>query len=401
MKRLALALLVLATACSGDDGEAAVTKYIAVQTRDGNIHVVDPETGVETALTADGGIETHYSQPTWSPDGFKLAFVENTAADAPGEFADGSAVRTAFEAQAINSSIHVVSMDDEKTDVEIETPFTGFYLYWSPDGSSLAFLGNDLAGIGLGVVDIATARARRIDQGQPYYFAWSPDSERILAHVGEDQMYFVGTDGQTEPLAVVPGAFTAPSWEGNSVLYSIVGEDGSELVLAGPNREVKRQIHKYSQGIEAVLSSDGETVAYVDVGSGSSQLTLGSLVVDTSEGAVEVVPEVAVFFWSSDGLRLLYLEPDRTTEDLRLRWGVWQRDATFSFDGFLPSPTLIARYFPFFGQYSNSHSFFSPDGESFVFAGDVGAASGIWIQEVAHGVDARRLTDGVLATWAP
>ena len=73
----------------------------------------------------------------------------------------------------------------------------------------------------------------------------------------------------------------------------------------------------------------------------------------------------------------------------------------FTFEGFVPSATLVARYLPFFSQYSNSHSFLSPDNKSFVFAGEVGGESGVWIQKIEEGVPAQRVTDGVVATWAP
>lgn len=399
MKRLAVVLLLVAVACTGGD-DAAAGNLIAVQTADGNIVVIDPETGIETRLTFDGGTTTLYSQPTWSPDGSQLAFVQSGAAAGPGQFAAGGAVRVGLQAQAINSSIHILTMGEEITDVEVETPIAGFYLYWSPDGSSLAFLGSDFSGIGLGVIDISTGTFRRIDGGQPYYFAWSPDSDRVLSHVGGD-VYFLSTDGLTDDFPIDPGGFSAPGWEGGSLLYSVVRDDGNLLVLATTDGEETREILEYPDEVAAELSADGKTVAYVDIRAGSAQPALGPLIADTVDGRVEVAPEVTAFFWSRDGTHLLYLAPDRTSEDLLLQWGVWDGTTTTTFEGFVPSATLVARYLPFFSQYSNSHSFLSPDNKSFVFAGEVGGESGVWIQKIEEGVPAQRVTDGVVATWAP
>ncbi len=400
MKPLAAALLLVAAACTGGDDAAAGT-LIAVQTADSNIVVVDPRTGTETRLTFDGGTTTFYSQPTWSPDGSQLAFVQSGVAAGPGQIAAGGAVRVGLQAQAINSSIHILTMGEEITDVEVETPVAGFYLYWSPDASSLAFLGSDFSGIGLGLIDISTGTVRHIDQGQPYYFAWSPDSDRVLSHVGGNEMYFLRTDGRTDDFPIGPGGFSAPGWEGDSLLYSVVRDDANVLILATTDGEETREIHQYPDEVAAALSPDGTTVAYVDIRAGSAQPALGPLIADTVDGPVEVAPEVTAFFWGGDGTRLLYLAPDRTSEDLLLRWGVWDGTTTTSFEGFVPSATLVARYLPFFSQYSNSHSFLSPDSSSFVFAGEVGGESGVWIQKIEENVPAQRLTDGVVATWAP
>jgi TolB protein len=214
-------------------------------------------------------------------------------------------------------------------------------------------------------------------------------------------MYFLHTDGRTDDFPIGPGGFSAPGWEGDSLLYSVVRDDGNLLILATTDGEETREILAYPDEVATALSPDGTTVAYVDIRAGAAQPALGPLIADTVDGPVEVTPEVTAFFWGGDGTLLLYLAPDRTSEDLLLRWGVWDGTTTTTFEGFVPSATLVARYLPFFSQYSNSHSFLSPDSSSFVFAGEVGGESGVWIQKIEEGVPAQRLTDGVVATWAP
>ena len=109
---------------------------------DGNVSTYDPVTSIVTPITTDAGPGRVYSQPTWSPDGTRLAFVENTAPVSGIQAASGIRRVGLSAQQAVPGSVHIAPVTGGDTAV-VTTPFSPFYLYWSPDGSQLAFLGND------------------------------------------------------------------------------------------------------------------------------------------------------------------------------------------------------------------------------------------------------------------
>lgn len=407
MKAALFAIAVVLAACTGGSGESETRRpaRIAVLGTDGNVSTVDPATGEITAITTDAGPGRLYSQPTWSPDGSRLAFVASSAAvSAPAQEAHGGAARVALEAQQeLAGAVHFVAASGGDPTV-VATPFPPFYLYWSPDGSRLAFLGNDpsLLRIGLGMIDTVDGSVEQVDSGQPYYLAWSPASDRLLVHAAGRELYFLGLDGSKELAGPTPGRFSAPNWAGDTQLFP-VAEDGKQILrLHDPDGTGRRDLVDYTTVIVMELNPDEERVAYIEVGPGANPFALGSLTVDTPGGVTEVAELAAAFFWSSDGSRLLYLTPDISEDEFALRWNVWDGSSSLPFERFLPTTTFVQQYLPFFGQYANSLSFFSPDGGSFTFAGTIdGRGEGIWVQEVADGVPAALVAPGEFSTWAP
>lgn len=406
MKAVLLALALILTACSGsraEDEPPPRPTHIAILGSDGNLSIYDPESGLITAVTSDAGAGRRYSQPTWSPDGSRLAFV-TSAVPATGIQASGGRALVAFQAQAeMMSSIHIFTIDGAEPAI-VETPFLPFYLYWAPDGTKLAFLGNDAStsGQGFGILDTGTGTAERIDSGQPYFFAWSPDSDRLLIHAADTELYYLALDGAKQPLEPTPGSFSAPGWRGDTQLYPVLEGDRQILRLSNPDGTARRDATDFESAIALRLNPDEERVAYIEIVPGANPFGLGALVVDAPTGATELTDLAASFFWSADGSQLLYLTPDISDDEFGLRWNVWDGAESIAFERFLPTPTFFQEYLPFSGQYSNSLSFFSPDGSSFTFAGTIpGRGEGIWTQSVVGDVPAQLVGPGQFATWAP
>ncbi len=408
MKRLLIATALILAACSGSDGKPEAeplepTKYIAFLGDDGNISTYDPATGVITTVTDDATPGSRYSQPTWSPDGSQLAFVASSA-PVSGIQASVSPVRVALQAQAqTTGSIRIVAAAGGET-TTIPTPFVPYYMYWSPDGTQLAFLGLD-ASTGrqsFGLLDLATGSADRIDTGQPYFFAWSPASDRLLIHAANRELYYLAPDGTKQALEATPGSFSAPGWIGDTQLFPVQEGRRQILRLFDQDGNPRRDATDFGRAIALGLNPDEERAAYINIGAGANTFGLGPLVVNSPAGVTEVAELAAAFFWSADGERLLYLTPDTTGEHFGLRWNVWDGSETIEFERYLPTTTFVQQYLPFFGQYANSLSLLSPDGSSFTFAGTIeGRGQGIWVQDIRRDTPAELVGPGQFSTWAP
>ena len=413
MKHLAVLILLLAS-CSSNGATATTTAgqstpaepdaRIALVADDGNIALYDPATGSTRRLTTDAGPGRRYGQPTWSPDGSRLAFVGSTPTISGPGIEAGTMARTVTEAQQPGqAAIHITTVADGVTAV-IETPFLGFYLYWAPDGSKLAFLGNDLS-IGrqaLGLIDVEPETVRSIDTGQPYYFAWSPASDRLLVHARNNDLYYLGLDGTRTELGATPGAFSAPHWVGTTQLFPVQVGDGQELTLFDADGTVRRRTPAGARGLALALSPDEERVAYIELAADANPFTLGALRVESDDAVTEVADQAAAFFWGPQGEQLLYLTGDVSGEQFSFRWNIWDGETTTAFESHTPSRTFLQQYFPFFGQYANSLTFFAPDGSSFTFSGAIdGRGEGVWLQDINSDVLAVLISDGEFSTWAP
>ena len=144
-------------------------------------------------------------------------------------------------------------------------------------------------------------------------------------------------------------------------------------------------------------SPDGQRIAYrLDAADGTQA---GMFVQDLDGGApVRVTKEDTVaFFWSPAGDQLLLLTGD--PGDPPLQWHVWRGRERFEGDPFLPSPTFLRDYLPFFDQYAQTITPWAPDGSAFAYAGLHDGRAGIWVQPLDG--ERRLIGGGAFVTWAP
>ena len=252
------------------------------------------------------------------------------------------------------------------------------------------------------VADCKHRSVERLDSGQPYFFAWSPDSDRLLVHAENRRLYYLGLDGSRTDVDRQPGSFSAPQWLETSQLYPIVENEEPTLAIFDDNGDLRRRIATVPVAVAFGFSADGDRVAYIPVGDGATTFVVGPLLVETDGEVTEVAEEAAAFFWSPVGDGLLYLTDASTAESSAVRWNLWDGEQTTPFEPFVPTGTFLQAYLPFFGQYANSLTFLSPDGTSFTFTGTIeGRGEGVWVQEVAGESPARLVAEGVFSTWSP
>jgi Tol biopolymer transport system component len=165
---------------------------------------------------------------------------------------------------------------------------------------------------------------------------------------------------------------------------------------------MERTLVPYDGLIAFVVSPDGERIAFQVLEPGS---TLPLSVIDVATGeTVEITGSaIASFFWSPDGERLLYLDPEsRDGEQLWFRWGVWDGTSSFLTPRFVPSELIAVGYLQFFEQYAQSMSLWSPDSSAFAYPGmNEDGEEGIWIQSARPDRAAVLVADGDFVAWSP
>lgn len=401
MRRGAAVALVwtLAAACTGNapDGPSGALPSVnalpgpvtgdrlLVLMDDGRLLTTDPDGGAEISLRGETDLDVEARQPVWSPDGASVAWVEIGTAGPPA------------------SSTLVTSRPDGSARREVEVDAGAFFLQWDPTSSRVAYLGSFRDAVGMGIADTEAAGgpvATTLGVGQPFYISWAPEGDRLLIHVGADTLGTIDLVGNLEPVGDPPGVFHAPVWlpDGRFV-YAVL--DGERQHLVVRDGDEPTTLVEFRGAIEFVVSPRNDRVAYrVDAGSGFGTVAVVSL----RSGRSRTVGDVpaSAFHWSPDGRRLLLMVPTEGDDPTAHRWHVWDGSETTEIGPtFLPSPTYLREYLPFFGQFAQSMTIWSPDGRSFAFPGLIGDRAGIWVQDLGSDEPSFVIEDGTVVAWSP
>ncbi len=419
---------------------SAVTAPVAINRivfvgNDSNIYVADPNTQSITAITKDGSDTRVYNYPTWSPDSHRLAFVGYTLKD--GNPTEGT--------------LYTVSPTGEQLTPVYKTPQNfPFYLYWSPDSQFVGFLANkDAQHIALRVAHTDQADSmQELDSGAPLYWAWSPDSSQLFAHVGgtradnnDARLALVPFNNGTGQhlLEALPGAFQAPQWSRDGrLLFSTQADSKQEVAIANAQGSEIKKLFSYQGRASFALSPDGTQVAYM-VTDSDVQLPHFSIVhmIDANGGNARAISQdpALAFLWSPDSQKIAYLtvtvgenqsnfnhhaplpplattRPDRFVAPppthqggqtrIQLHWNVWDRTTGQSrrIATFLPTTSFLS-VIPYFDQYANSSTFWSPDSLSFVYTTrELQDTGSVWIADALGKNAPRKIGDGVIAFWS-
>jgi TolB protein len=364
---------------------------ILIQGEDGNLYIASLEEEGRFALTDDASRRRLYGQATWSPDGSRVAWSELGS--------EGSRLVTSrFD----GSERHV-----------LDVPYLPFYIAWNPKGDQLAYLSNwqaiDGPSMALRLVDLLDSgnSAVTLASGQPFYFSWAPDGERLLAHIDNERVELYNLEGEAESLVISGGLFSAPQWSplGEQLVYAVGGATTQQLLLTDLEGEQLQELTGYRGRAAFSFSPDGERVAYIVTEDDLPAGTLGPLyVVETGSLRTREISDrpVLAFFWSPDGSKLAYLALEQVNGRVGMRWRVWDGESTREHASFFPSRVFLRDYLPYFDQYAQSHRIWSPDSTALVFAGTLANGdSGVWVQVDEEGVAPVSLGEGVSATWTP
>lgn len=246
-----------------------------------------------------------------------------------------------------------------------------------------------------------------IGDESPFYVSWDPRGGRFATHIGGARVDIDSDPPET--ILETTAMFQAPIWlddglavlrtSGSMIFLSLW--DGDSFSDLGMVRGAARFV---GQGSRIAI----QTGAGIDTGGVQAlaqaipTLPAGTLtVIDTDTGTFTSVTSEssAIFQWDPSGTRLLYatltVEPAPA-----LVWHVWEDGKTIDFEPFTPDPTWFQTIVPFFDQYAQSVSMWSPDGSSFAYPAIVDDAPSILVQNLT-GSQAKVIAEGSWAAWAP
>ncbi|HEY3058970.1 MAG TPA: hypothetical protein VGL99_08375 [Chloroflexota bacterium] len=345
--------------------------------------------------------------PTYSPDGRRLAFA--------GYRSRSGALLSAA----------VLSGDPEQTTSSTlleSTELAPIYLYWSPDNRHVAALLQHGQTLELHVLDAGGTEAPRVVvAGQPLYWSWARDGSTLAVHIGGagqssggawvGLVHLEQSGAREERFADPPGGFRAPAWApaGDKLAFVALGGGSSLLSVRDAAGRVAR-VASSQTDIAFSWSPTGDWLAFAFASDDSPAIYDGVEIAradGTERHRLTQEPQVG-FFWAPDGKRLALLGLD--TGARALAWSTVQADGKGrrTLASFAPSSDF-AFQLPFFDQYAQSISIWSPDSRRLVYGSEGGVerrngeSSGerVMVLDVDGPSPPTAAAAGGVAVWAP
>ncbi|MEM9612965.1 MAG: hypothetical protein AAGA59_08525 [Actinomycetota bacterium] len=413
----------------------------------GRLAVTTPD-GTEVAVLAEAP-DSFATEAVWSPTGPDLAWVDV-----------GPAGPSLTVTRGLGAEAEPIEPATLASPVEGGVPF---YLHWSPDGQRLGLLGDSSVGTGLDISLLTPGGSpQAVASAVPLYFAWSLSGEELAFHFDgarvsrlvlgpptplpdAPETHAADADGAAEeteppagseedgdeveddPDAALPrpeavltpsGAFTAPDWIDDRTLV-VVAEEGLALldvvtgqteILVEATEDVRFVVSPDRRRIAyhlPELNPDGVSlVSYTPIQEEQGPQISGLVVLDIDRRTItQVSPSIPLSFeWSPDGSTLAWLANGFDGVVGRTGWSFWDGFEITLAEPYRVSALDEATVFPFFEQYAQSHSRWSPDGTAFAFAGVLDGrpddeASGIWVHRVGTGGPSVRVATGDRVDW--
>lgn len=389
-----------------------VKNKIAFVGNDKNVWLVSP-TGTDLRqVTADG---RGYRFPTWSKDGRYLAYI-------------GPDVKN-------NAALYVTPASKSTPSIVYNDPESApFYLYWAPDSHSITFLTQEESSMSMRLANTKAGTSRVLAQGAPFYWAWSPAGDRVFMHVGGSRAISGQAhlsilenreDANRVELGLAPGRFQAPDWssDGTNIFYVAADDDGQESIYKMDTKTLEQALITGLSGFAfMVLSPTDEDIAYLQIEE-DDHAPFGTAYLVDAEGDTQEAHQltdhlVGSIYWSPDGTKLAMLTIGRRSDgstakagglaapfpqEIVFRWLIYdlETEELELLTSFFPTRDFLQTV-PFFDQYHQSLTFWSPDGRYLVITKreDDANKGTIWVLDTKGEEEPRQIGEGTLAVWS-
>jgi dipeptidyl aminopeptidase/acylaminoacyl peptidase len=395
------------------DAKCAEPKCITCKAAAIHVRRDDSDTIVRVADTVPGegaaAGATAYGWPTFSPDGKHIAYSSETHKQAEDSFAVW--VYDLARSQAL-------PIFESRTERIV-------YLVWLPDGQHLSFLLGDPRGLSLVLAEVKESTPVRIvTTGLPLYFDWGAPDEVALHTLALDpdrtervSLMSLTPTSQNVVKVLSSGRtpFKNPAWspDGKHLAYVENYHAESNIVVADADASHPRSVVSLPVGENSfVWAPDSAHLAYATAITAQDPTYHGIKLVDVASATSKWLTkdEVAAFFFAPDSRHVAFIgvpeeKPYYTWSVVDVKTG-----AEKALGNFLATPDESTAY-RYFDQLAVSHTIWSPDSSSFIYAGvrltgspekalGIAPPPSAWIVPI-DGSEPQAVANAVLAFFSP
>jgi Tol biopolymer transport system component/imidazolonepropionase-like amidohydrolase len=399
-KVLAAAILVVSCALVGRGQQAPLavhltlhegTNMAAALSPDGRTLAIDL-LGTLWTMPAQGGVATALTdifldarQPSWSPDGKRIAF------------------------QAYRDStwqIWTVNADGKELKPVTSSPFDDREPAWSPDGNRLAFSSDRGGSYDIWVLTVTTGAVRQITTGASNEFMPSWRSATEIAYVSDRRdkpgIYATPatTTGASETLvASAAGALAAPAFgPDGTIAFNAIDGSHSRLMIgdrnvADPDEDVFPFRPQWLPGGDVLYTADGKIKRRAAAGGAARVVEFSA---DVSFTRQAFTPKHHRFDLTGPqpvrGIVHPAVSPDGHQIAFAALGDLWLMPVDGTPRRLTSDPAL------------DTAPAWSPDGKSLAYSSDRSGAMNIWIRDVQSGAErqvTRLAVAAMLPAWSP
>lgn len=358
---------------------------------------------------------TSFIFPAWSPAGNAIAAIGSRGRD---------------------SGVYLIdpNNDEPYQDIHPEDEGSPIYLSWSSD-EALGYIANGADGIDLWFSKEENAAELALT-GTPFFWDWTETEGEILAHIGsatnDNYLQFLDLAVDNQELTYSAnlannGHFQSPSISHDQTYIAYAETVGTSRSVIIHNQTTDEKVSAEHTGSAALAWSPTDNqLAFTSSTSRRNPTFFGRLRLMDTNGNIETLVNnlVLAYFWSPDGKKIAYLtladnEAPRPEANANIRAranGLVQTQLTDDFifvlntidvatkndrelGRFETNALIVSQFLPFFDQYAQSHSIWSPDSDAIAFPIIEEAKSIIYVFPLGEKLPIR-IQEGSIAFWS-